>query len=222
MNEPLCHSVTKIAHCLAVVKPPGQFTQGSWAPAGRDHPGNGGPTAISIRAIPARSIWASSTGSTGPTSGLLIWAKTPKAARRLSSQFERRRVVKEYWAIVESDEPATTAPGRCHDEDLDRLAHRADPTGVVQRGRPQHCRARARRSPRSDSRRPHLCRPGSPGCGSGPRPAGPTSCGCRRPGEECRSWAIHLRMRPMPSPLPQESRFTPARSRSSTPSPAAR
>ena len=44
-----------------------------------------------------------------PTSGVLIWAKTPKAARRLSSQFERRRVVKEYWAIVESAAPASTA-----------------------------------------------------------------------------------------------------------------
>ena len=36
-----------------------------------------------------------------PVSGLLVWAKTAKSARRLSQQFERRRVEKEYWAIVE-------------------------------------------------------------------------------------------------------------------------
>jgi 23S rRNA-/tRNA-specific pseudouridylate synthase len=34
-----------------------------------------------------------------------MWAKTQKAARRLSGQFESRRVVKEYWAIVEEDLP---------------------------------------------------------------------------------------------------------------------
>jgi 23S rRNA-/tRNA-specific pseudouridylate synthase len=34
-------------------------------------------------------------------SGVLLWAKTQKAARRLSRQFQTRRVVKEYWAIVE-------------------------------------------------------------------------------------------------------------------------
>ena len=39
-----------------------------------------------------------------PVSGVLIWAKTPKAARRLSSQFQRRRAAKEYWAIVEAAE----------------------------------------------------------------------------------------------------------------------
>jgi 23S rRNA pseudouridine1911/1915/1917 synthase len=35
-----------------------------------------------------------------PTSGVLIWAKTRKAAHRLSRQFETRLAVKEYWAIV--------------------------------------------------------------------------------------------------------------------------
>jgi 23S rRNA pseudouridine1911/1915/1917 synthase len=38
----------------------------------------------------------------------LLWAKTPKAARRLSTQFERRRVVKEYWAIVEVGSSASS------------------------------------------------------------------------------------------------------------------
>jgi 23S rRNA pseudouridine1911/1915/1917 synthase len=36
-----------------------------------------------------------------PVSGVVLWAKTPKAARRLSKQFAARRTVKEYAAIVE-------------------------------------------------------------------------------------------------------------------------
>ena len=98
------------AHCLAVVKPPGQFTQGSWAPPGeitletavRQYLDPGDPGAVYLGI--AHRI-------DRPTSGLLIWAKTPKAARRLSSQFERRRVVKEYWAIVEARDPSSRASG---------------------------------------------------------------------------------------------------------------
>ena len=68
-----------------------------------------------------------------PTSGVLIWAKTSKAAHRLSSQFERRRVVKEYWAIVEQgplNDSGRSGPyfGRGN---LDRLADSADESGVV-------------------------------------------------------------------------------------------
>jgi 23S rRNA pseudouridine1911/1915/1917 synthase len=37
-----------------------------------------------------------------PVSGVILWAKTPKAARSLSRQFEHRSVAKEYWAIAES------------------------------------------------------------------------------------------------------------------------
>jgi 23S rRNA pseudouridine1911/1915/1917 synthase len=35
-----------------------------------------------------------------PVSGAIVFAKTPKSARRLATHFEQRRVVKEYWAIV--------------------------------------------------------------------------------------------------------------------------
>ncbi len=34
-------------------------------------------------------------------SGVMVWAKTERAARRLSKQFEARRVSKVYWAVVE-------------------------------------------------------------------------------------------------------------------------
>jgi 23S rRNA pseudouridine1911/1915/1917 synthase len=93
--------------CLAVVKPAGQFTQGTWAP----------PDELtleqSVRAyldpLNPESVFVGIVHRLDrPTSGVLIWAKTVKAARRLSSQFERRQVSKEYWAIVESSQPSET------------------------------------------------------------------------------------------------------------------
>lgn len=116
-------------HCLAVVKPPGQFTQGSWAPPGE----------ITLETAVRQYLDPGDPGSAylgivhrldRPTSGLLIWAKTPKAARRLSSQFERRRVVKEYWAIVESNAPPTNRFNPSEDTWTDWLTH-ADARGVV-------------------------------------------------------------------------------------------
>jgi 23S rRNA pseudouridine1911/1915/1917 synthase len=90
-------------HCLAVAKPPGQFTVGDWAPAGgmtletevRRHLAPADPRAAYLGIVHRLDR---------PSSGLLLWAKTPKAARRLSAQFEKRKVVKEYWAIVEHAE----------------------------------------------------------------------------------------------------------------------
>jgi 23S rRNA pseudouridine1911/1915/1917 synthase len=115
-------------HCITVVKPPGQFTQGSWAPpdeitletAVRQYLDPGDPASVYLGIVHRLDR---------PTSGLLIWAKTPKAARRLSSQFERRRVVKEYWAIVESDGPAT-GRNRARETWTDWLT-RADAKGIV-------------------------------------------------------------------------------------------
>jgi len=95
-------------HCLAVAKPAGQFPLGTWSPPGettlegavRSHldPSNPGGVYLGIVHRLDR-----------PTSGVLIWAKTPKAARRLSRQFETRRAIKEYWAIVELKVNASNA-----------------------------------------------------------------------------------------------------------------
>jgi 23S rRNA pseudouridine1911/1915/1917 synthase len=106
VNAPLA-VLFEDADCLAVVKPAGQFTQGTWAPPGestleqvvRRHLDPNQPAAVYLGIVHRLDR---------PTSGVLIWAKTPRAARRLSAQFERRRVVKEYWAIVES--PAAVEP----------------------------------------------------------------------------------------------------------------
>jgi 23S rRNA pseudouridine1911/1915/1917 synthase len=86
--------------CLAVVKSAGQFTQGTWAPPGestleqavRHYLDPEHPDAVYLGIVHRLDR---------PTSGVLIWAKTSKAARRLSTQFEGRRVRKEYWALVD-------------------------------------------------------------------------------------------------------------------------
>jgi RluA family pseudouridine synthase len=38
-----------------------------------------------------------------PASGVLLLAKTPRAARTISRQFERRQIAKTYWVCVEGD-----------------------------------------------------------------------------------------------------------------------
>jgi 23S rRNA pseudouridine1911/1915/1917 synthase len=88
-------------HCLAVVKRAGQFVQGDWAPPGertleqevREHLRPDDPSAAFVGIVHRLDQ---------PVSGVLLWAKTTRAARRLSALFEARRVEKEYWAVVES------------------------------------------------------------------------------------------------------------------------
>jgi 23S rRNA pseudouridine1911/1915/1917 synthase len=106
--------------CLAVAKPAGQFTQGTWAPPGETTL----ETAIRRHLNPAdpESVYLGIVHRLDrPTSGVLLWAKTSKAARRLSSQFEKRRVVKEYWAIVAPGLPGQGFPGEAP---LDCVRHR--------------------------------------------------------------------------------------------------
>lgn len=43
-----------------------------------------------------------------PVSGVMVWARNPRAARRLSEQFAKGRVIKQYWAIVQG-EPAANS-----------------------------------------------------------------------------------------------------------------
>src|ERR1700737_345209 len=89
-------------HCLAVAKPAPLLTQG--VPAGiptleaqvkaylkeRYHkPGN------VYLGIPHRLD--------RPVSGVVLFARNTKAARRLAEQFQQRQVTKAYWAAVEGD-----------------------------------------------------------------------------------------------------------------------
>jgi RluA family pseudouridine synthase len=122
------------ADCLAVFKPAGQFTQGTWAPPGeltleqcvRIHLDSTNPASVYLGIVHRLDR---------PTSGVLLWAKSPKAARRLSSQFERRQVTKEYWAIVEKQaHPEITTdrpPAPDSDPTWTDWLTRADAAGVV-------------------------------------------------------------------------------------------
>lgn len=86
------------AHILVVNKPAGISTQA---------PPIAGPTLESaVRAHlrpddPSAAYVGTVHRLDRPVSGVVLWAKTPKAARRLSRQFAGRRVGKEYWAVAE-------------------------------------------------------------------------------------------------------------------------
>ena len=88
-------------HGLAVAKPPGMLTQGP----------PGGPITVEgwvrshLRPDDPASVYLGTVHRLDrPVSGVILWAKTPKAARRWADQFARREVRKEYWAIVEGNE----------------------------------------------------------------------------------------------------------------------
>ena len=90
------------AHLLVVAKPPGLSTQ---AP-----PIAGATLETAVRAHllaadPSGSFVGTVHRLDRPVSGVVLWAKNPRAARRLSQQFERRQVRKEYWALVTGDPP---------------------------------------------------------------------------------------------------------------------
>jgi 23S rRNA pseudouridine1911/1915/1917 synthase len=193
-------------HCLVVVKPPGQFTQGTWAPPGeitletavRQYLDPGDPRAVYLGIVHRLDR---------PTSGLLIWAKTSKAAQRLSTQFQRRRVVKEYWAIVESsrDERGQNA---AEETWIDWLTH-ADANGVVSIA-PAHTVAAREAITKVRFEAAGSLDPRFVWLRLWPQ--------TRR--EECRFWAIPLMDRRFHPRLHEELRFTHAHFLSTTPSPA--
>ncbi|MEW4567355.1 RluA family pseudouridine synthase [Tautonia sp. JC769] len=84
-------------HCLVVIKPAGLLTQG--------RPREGTSLEGLLRRYldpghPDRAYLAAIHRLDRPVSGVMVWGKTPKAARRLHEQFARRDVEKHYWAIV--------------------------------------------------------------------------------------------------------------------------
>src|SRR3974377_3399 len=89
-------------HCLAVAKPAGLLTQGvppgiptlearvkAYIKERYQKPGN------VYLGIPHRLD--------RPVSGVMLFARNTKAARRLAQQFQKRLVAKVYWAAVEGD-----------------------------------------------------------------------------------------------------------------------
>ena len=100
-------------HGLAVSKPAGMLTQGP-APVGE----------VTLEAMvraylrpeaPASIYLGTVHRLDRPVSGVILWAKTPKTARRWAEQFARREARKEYWAIVEVDASALGSSGTWDD-----------------------------------------------------------------------------------------------------------
>ncbi len=87
------------AHLLAIDKPAGTATQG--------RPGS---AEMQVRAYLDRDGAPPAYLGTvhrldSPVSGVLLWAKTPKAARRMAEQFASRSVRKQYLAAVSGELP---------------------------------------------------------------------------------------------------------------------
>src|SRR5262245_44306871 len=89
-------------HCLAVVKPAPLLTQGV------------GPGVPSLEAMvkaylkeryhkPGNVYLGTPHRLDRPVSGVIVFARNTKAARRLAEQFQTRTVEKVYWAAVEGD-----------------------------------------------------------------------------------------------------------------------
>jgi 23S rRNA pseudouridine1911/1915/1917 synthase len=114
-------------HCLVVVKPAGLLSQGT--PGGeptledavRRYLSPEHPDAVYLGTVHRLDR---------PVSGVLVWARTPKAARRLADQFARREASKEYWAVVEGDASALEPQGTWDDWLTDKVG----PEGTVRAG----------------------------------------------------------------------------------------
>src|SRR5262245_7336480 len=93
------------ADCLVVNKPAGLLTQ---APLGIDSLEFRIKRLLKERdALPGDPYLGVPHRLDRPVSGAIVFAKTLKAAQRISKQFESRRVEKTYWALVEGHvEPA--------------------------------------------------------------------------------------------------------------------
>jgi 23S rRNA pseudouridine1911/1915/1917 synthase len=101
MTEPLI-ILYEDNHCLAVAKPAPLLTQGV-------------PVGIPTLEAMAKSYLKERYGKAGnvylgiphrldrPVSGIVLFARNTKAARRLAEQFQTRQVRKIYWAAVQGD-----------------------------------------------------------------------------------------------------------------------
>jgi 23S rRNA pseudouridine1911/1915/1917 synthase len=123
------------AHLLAVVKPAGLLMQGIK---------KGEPTLEDLArkhvapASPERVFLGTVHRLDRPVSGVALWAKTPKAARRLSAAFAARQNLKEYWAVVECTEHPAARDGVWEDW----LVPSTDDSGRVRPLSPDHPAAR--------------------------------------------------------------------------------
>lgn len=89
-------------HCLAVAKPAPLLTQG--VPAGIPTLEAMAKTYIKERYHKAGNVYLGIPHRLDrPVSGVIVFARNTKAARRLAEQFQKRQVGKVYWAILEGN-----------------------------------------------------------------------------------------------------------------------
>src|SRR5947208_6687594 len=94
-------------HCLAVAKPAPLLTQG----VPRESPAGPTPTLEAmVKAYLKERYHKQGTVYLGiphrldrPVSGVVLFARNTKAARRLAEQFQNHQVTKRYWAAVEGE-----------------------------------------------------------------------------------------------------------------------
>src|SRR5262249_13148988 len=133
MTEPLV-ILFEDPHCLVVAKPAGLLTQAIGPGTRSDEPTLERAVRRHLNAeAPDAPYLGTVHRLDRPVSGVIVWARTPKAARRLADQFARHAARKEYWAIVEESAP----PG--HDPEGDEVWDdwlAADPAGVVRPAAP--------------------------------------------------------------------------------------
>jgi 23S rRNA pseudouridine1911/1915/1917 synthase len=111
MNRPLS-TLWEDAHGLAVAKPAGMLTQGGTV----EDPSLDDLVRRHLRPDDPNSAYLGTIHRLDrPVSGVVLFAKNPKAARRWSAQFARREARKVYWAIVEGNLDALAPRGQWDD-----------------------------------------------------------------------------------------------------------
>lgn len=100
------------ADCLVAAKPAGLLTQ---APLGIDSLEYRIKRMLKERDPTAQQIYLGVPHRIDrPVSGVIVFAKHAKSARKISQQFERRLVGKTYWAIAEGEVPSDTGTWTDH------------------------------------------------------------------------------------------------------------
>ena len=129
MAEPRLVILFEDAHILAVSKPAGLLTQPRMRGTVPREPSLEDEVRAYLDPLASGAIYLGTVHRLDrPVSGVIVWAKSPKAARRLAAQFGTRQTGKEYWAVVES--AADPGPGVSGTWE-DWLSPSSDPSGVV-------------------------------------------------------------------------------------------
>jgi 23S rRNA pseudouridine1911/1915/1917 synthase len=129
MNPPQLHVLYEDNHLLAVVKPAGLPTMGT--------PGDR-PTLLSVAKEyvkqrynkPGNVYLGVMSRLDAPVTGIVLLARTSKAAQRLTDQFRGRSVEKTYWAIAEGlvEPPAGSLVDWLGQDERHRRMHIVGPT----------------------------------------------------------------------------------------------